>query len=137
MGFFSFLVSTPKVELTEEEKIQEAVRKAKERLEQLKRLEELVEENRVLESKIEAKAKIVKAKDVKAAEKTHDHDHNVDDIHTPNVIPTEVKRRAIELDGGLEGGKRKGLSAKEAFRQAINEWNRIAPKGQELVWQGS
>jgi hypothetical protein len=58
-------------------------------------------------------------------------------VRKNNDLPMEFMKRAVELDGGMEGGKKKGLSAKDAIRQSFREWNEKALMSQGLVWRAS
>jgi len=58
-------------------------------------------------------------------------------VRRNNDLPMEFMKRAVELDGGMEGGKKKGLSARDAIRQSFREWNEKALMNQGLVWRAS
>jgi len=56
-------------------------------------------------------------------------------VRSNNDWPLEVMQRAIDLDGGLDGGRKKGLKAEEALRRAVREWNEKATLDTAITWR--
>jgi hypothetical protein len=124
MGLLGFLSGKSKKEQELEEKI------AKLEAERVARLEKEVEH--------------LKQKEVKKVEEAHteefrhldNHHHNSESgLRRNNNWPPEVMLRAVNLDGGMEGGRKKGLPAEDSIRQAVDEWNEKVPMSKAIIWR--